>query len=354
MKFSVEQSKIFNILKATKGVVAKHAIQPILACYKIDVIDSSVKVTATDLDNQISGTCSARTEGIGSFCIDGTKLTEIVAKLSGIIDFETDENVLYVRNGRTKYKMITIDSSEFPKDATDFEYQSTALPENFVTKTKQVIFCTQATDMRNIISGVCFDIEDCKLNLVATDGNRLSLVTMDIEAVENNRFVVPQRILQELIKNDYDNIYLAFGDNRVLFICDNMMFTTKVLNGEFPKYKALLPKSFKGVVKANTKEFRDAMSRTCVMTDDKTLKVEFKINNNSLRMSATSTDFGDSNDCIDVNSNIDDEMTIRFNSAFINNFLNATKEEEITIGLNDVHGAAMFKGDFDYLCMPLQ
>ena len=124
MKFSVEQSKIFNILKATKGVVAKHAIQPILACYKIDVMENSIKVTATDLDNQISGSCPARTDGVGSFCIDGIKLTEIVAKLSGSIDFETDENVLYIRNGRTKYKMITIDSSEFPKDATDFEYQS--------------------------------------------------------------------------------------------------------------------------------------------------------------------------------------------------------------------------------------
>ena len=87
MKFSVEQSKFFNILKATKGVVTKHAIQPLLACYKIDVMESLIKVTATDLDNQISGSCPARTEGVGSFCVDGTKLTEIVAKLSGIIDF---------------------------------------------------------------------------------------------------------------------------------------------------------------------------------------------------------------------------------------------------------------------------
>ena len=139
-----------------------------------------------------------------------------------------------------------------------------------------------------------------------------------------------------------------------MFIADNIMFVTKILEGVFPKYKQLIPKSFVGIAKAKTKEFKNALIKTCIMVDERTSKVEFKINSQSLRMSARSEDFGVSNDCIDINSNIDDEMTLMFNSKFIYDFLNVSKEEEIVLSLNGSNAAVMFKGDFDYLCMPLK
>ena len=104
--FSVEKTDLFNILKRTKGVLVKHSIQPVLGCYKIDVANNAIKVTATDLDNQISGSCVARTEEDLSFCVDGFKFTEIVNILDGIITFEVEDGKLLIKCGRTKYKML--------------------------------------------------------------------------------------------------------------------------------------------------------------------------------------------------------------------------------------------------------
>lgn len=353
--FSVEQTDLFNILKKTKGLLLKHGIQPVLACYKIEVANNSIKVTANNLDSQISGTCNARTEENLAFCIDGTKFTEIISLLHDVINFEVDNGGLIIKCGRTSYKMLILNADEFPKDMADFEYSSTALSNDFCEKIKQVLFCALATEMRNVISGVNFEIEDCKLNLAATDGNRLAFTSLSVEQqAENQNFVVPQKILSELVKDKYENIYLAYGDNKVMFIADNIMFVTKILDGVFPKYKQLIPKSFVGIAKAKTKEFKNALIKTCIMVDERTSKVEFKINRQSLRMSARSEDFGVSNDCIDINSNIDDEMTLMFNSKFIYDFLNVSKEEEIVLSLNGSNAAVMFKGDFDYLCMPLK
>ena len=353
--FSVEKTDLFNILKRTKGVLIKHSIQPVLVCYKIDVANNAIKVTATDLDNQISGSCVARTEEDLSFCVDGFKFTEIVNILDGIITFEVEDGKLLIKCGRTKYKMLMLEADEFPKDMTDFEYTSTELPKTFISKVKQTIFCTSTVDSRNVISGVCFDIDDCKLNLVATDGNRLSVATVDVENIENNRFVVPQRILGELIKSEYDSIFIGFGENKVMFIADNMMFVTKIINGEYPQYKQLLPKSFSGITKLDKNEFKDALSRTCIMINEKTQRVTFKINKNSVRMCSENADFGTSSDCIDVlTSTIDEELTICFNSNYINDYLNNSKEDEIKFCTNGANSATMIQGDFDYLVMPLK
>jgi len=368
MIFNVQKDVINNALGVVTKAAAIRGIQPVLSNVLLETVDEKeIKLCATDLDIYIEMKIPAIITETGSITVPARKLNEIISKLPNeSINFnvEKETNTVKIKCGSSKFDIKGISASEFPPveqpESEDFiEIEI----DPFLKAVKQTIFATATYDINNVLSGIFCKISENTLEMVALDGNRLARVIEKIENKDKKSFsaVIPSRTLKEfssiLSGSEDEKVMISVKNSQILFKLNDRYITSRLIEGQYPKYEQLIPKNYTKNAVINKDNFILVLDRVATMVNERTNIVKMFFTKNNLKVTADAPDLGDSCDEVEVNYT-EEDLTIAFNYRYIQDFLKVTDAEEVKIEFDGPLSGTLFKtgDDSDVLCliMPVQ
>lgn len=353
---TVGKEEFLNGIKAVKTATAKANLQPILASIHLKSENGGLTLTATDCNDIASAVIEANILDNIDVCISADRLENIVSRLDEEIKIEVkDVNVIF-KSGKTVFKCLYIQPSDFPNVEISFSDDKVILSkEAFISGVNKTVFATAGEETRNIISNVCFTFYDNKgYEMAATDGNRLSQVVFDTTNIhKDGKYVIPKSALISIAKTVKGEVEIYFTKETVTFKTDNFVYVTRLFNGEFPPYAQLIPQKFERKAAINRMDLLKALDKVSIMANDRTNITKFIFTNDNLQLVTECPD-GNAKDDMEIEYNGDDEFTIVFNYRFVLEGLKAMGTNEITFNMNSNLSAVLLEGDFVYLVMPIQ
>lgn len=351
MNIVVDRNELLKAIKSVKGAAAKSAIHPILQAVHIEIGTNSVELCCTDLVNRIDSYLDAEIKESGKCCVNVSKLEEIVTHVEDKIELKIVENYLVVKSGNSKFKVLLLGVEEFPLIANkekEIGYISVGAKQ-FSDSLKKMMFSTVSEN--GILSGVNIKLKDNVLKLAATDGNRLSFITIDKLSEFEADAICPVKILQEVAKTNSEEIKIYFSPKHIKFETDNTLYQTQLLEGNYPNIEGIIPKANPNVATVDTSLLLSALERVAIMANEQTNVICFDFKNNELLLVAQNPD-GNAQDIIDVEFN--GEIKLAFNYRYFLDALKVIDEPTITLEMNTPLSPCLIKSNFIHLIMPIQ
>ena len=356
MEIIINKEDLLNGIKVVEKITAQKGSQPVLSNILIETVSNDrVRFCATDLNLSISHKANAQVEKEGQITLSAKRLGEITSKLDNKpikLSLNPDTNIVTISCGKAKFELIGISANEFPKvfdeETLEDDEKSFEINKNTLIKgVKQVVFSAALHESASVLSGVCFNIDSNTLEIVATDGNRLTRASKEINSKDDSAiFIVPSRTLQELIRIssiiEDEKVTIRLKKAKIRFEFEDVIFQSKLINGTYPKYHQLIPTSNDKIVYIDRDELIGVIERVCVMVNERTNIIKFTFNKNSLELSTDSPDAGSGKDFIDVDSNFD-EIVIAFNYKYVLDSLKNMDTKKVKIEIATSLSATLFK-----------
>ena len=367
MNLTITKEQILAGLQAVQNVVSTRTTLPILSNVLLRAEKDRVEFTATDLDVTIACSVEAKVKKPGATTVPVKKLFGITRELNGSeIDLEVDEkNICSVRCGASFYKIHGLGADEFPPLPKFKDEKKVSLSqETLKAMMRKTSFAVSSDESRYVLNGIFISLKDHKMTLVATDGRRLALVDeeVDISEKSSGEFIVPAKAVTELnrLMQDKGEVEIKFGENQASFALKDdkgfsVLLITKLIEGNYPNYRQVIPSETKERVPLVREEFLQALRRAEIMTSEKANSVKLTFGKNNLAITANSPEVGEARESLAVNYK-GKEMAIAFNPRYLIDALAALTEDEVFFELVDELSPGVIKinGPFLYVVMPMR
>jgi DNA polymerase-3 subunit beta len=366
MNLTITKEQIIAGLQAVQNVVSTRTTLPILSNVLIRAEGNALEFTATDLDVTVACKVEAKITKPGATTLPVKKLFGIVRELSGEIEIEVDEkNVASIRSGSSFFKVHGLAAEEFPPLPKFKDDKKVSLPqENVRAMIRKTSFAVSTDESRYVLNGIFVSLKEGKMTVVATDGRRLALVDEEVDLPEKSsgEFIVPAKAVNELnrLLQDKGDVELKFGENQASFSLKDdkgfaVLLITKLIEGNYPNYKQVIPGEAKERVPLVREELLQALRRAEIMTSEKANSVKLTFGKNSLAITANSPEVGEARESLAVNYK-GKELAIAFNPRYLIDPLAALTEDEVFIELIDELSPGVLKinGPFLYVVMPMR
>jgi DNA polymerase-3 subunit beta len=373
MNLTITKEQIINGLQAVQNVVSSRTTLPILSNVLMRAEGERVEFTATDLDVTIACSVEAKIKKPGVSTVPVKKLFGIVRELNGNeIEIEVDEkNTCIIHCGASFYKIHGLGADEFPPLPKFKDDKKISMPQKTArAMLKKTSFAISTDESRYVLNGVFVSLKDHKMTVVATDGRRLALVDEEVEISEKSQgeFIVPAKAVNELnrLLQEKGDLEIKFSENQAAFkLKDDKGFSiliiTKLIEGNYPNYRQVIPAETKERVPLAREEFLHALRRAEIMTSEKANSVRLTFGKNNLAITANSPEVGEARESLAVNYK-GKEIAIAFNAKYLIEPLNALTENEVFFELIDelspgvlkINGDATKNQTFLYVVMPMR
>ncbi len=347
MKFQIEKSKIFKSLSHLQGIVDKKNSLPILSNILIEVQNNNLILSSTDMDISIIEKLNCKVLEEGSTTINSQIFYDIVRKLDENAEIEVisnNGNLLTLRASGSRFSLACLPKEDFPiidqtNEGTSLKINSQILFK-LISKTK---FAISNEETRYFLNGLYFNIHkeenNTVLTLVGTDGHRLAKFSHNIDQkIENvSGVIIPKKTIYELTKllSEIDqDIEIILSSNKIIFLVDNLVFISKLIDGSFPDYKRVIPENNINTLEVNREKLLSAVDRVSTISNEKSPVIKFKLLKNIINLNTINTENSTATEDIDLNYE-GDEFEIGFNSKYIMDIVNNLEDQTITIKFKD-------------------
>ena len=366
MDFYITKEEIVQTLNHTLGVVEKRQTLPILSNVLLEVDESSLKLTATDLESEISttstisnfksgGKTTAPARQLGDLCRLLPDLAEIHIYLDG--------DNLKIESGSGKYSISTLPCDDFPVfEQEENRLQTNISSQNLKRLIRKTTFAMGNQDWRHFLNGLYLIIDDKSITSVATDAHRLAFATSSLNeaALDNVSGIVPRKSINEigrLVGDGSENALIGLGDTSITVNVSGTTFISKLIAGRFPDYEQVIPSGDSSKLTINRKTFSECLSRVSVMSvDDKDKGVRFLTSENSINISTHKPKKEKAEENIICNYS-GEEIDIAFNVNYIQEVLSTLDSENIDINFFGSDKSCLItdsgSSDLKYVVMPL-
>ncbi len=362
MKFFISKEAFFDALQQVQHVVSNRATLPILSNVLIEAVDGKLKLTATDLDVGVSGCVEAQVEKEGSTTLPVRRLVSIIRELpASDIEISVDsKNHATIKCGPSFFKIIGLGEDEFPplpkfEDATEFKIEQAVLL-NAIKKTSYAI---STDETRYVLNGIYVSFREGKMTFVATDGRRLAMVENDLEYPESNEtdIIIPSKAVSELQRmlGGEGDVLVKLHGNQISFEIKDSIIVSKLIEGNYPNYKQVIPGERKERVTINREEFFNTVRRVSLLTSESSNSVKLTFSKGNIDVQANSKDIGEAKESV-VADYDGEEFAIAFNPGFLMAPLKNLAEEQVYLDLIDgmSPGVIRIEGSFLYVIMPMR
>jgi DNA polymerase III subunit beta len=367
MNLTIAKDQIIHGLQSVQNVVSTRTTLPILSNVLLEADGNRLKLTATDLDVTVSCSVEAQIKKGGATTVPVKKLFGIVRELStNEIEIEVDEkNNCSIRAGASFYKVNGLAAEEYPPMPKFKDEKKVSLKQETVkSMMRKTSFAISTDESRYVLNGIFMSLKDHKLTMVATDGRRLALVDEEVDVTEQSQgeFIVPAKAVNELnrLLQGTGELEIRYSDNQAAFnLKDDKGFSiliiSKLIEGNYPNYRQVIPGDAKERVSLVREEFLHALRRAEIMTSEKSNSVKLTFSKNNLAITANSPEVGEARESIAVNYKGKD-MAIAFNPKYMIDPLTALAEDEVFFELIDELSPGVLKinGPFLYVVMPMR
>jgi DNA polymerase-3 subunit beta len=348
MHFTIEKDVFLKALSRIQGIVEKRNTIPILANALLEARDGVLILTATDLEVGMRSSYPASIKIPGKVTVSAKKLFEIVKELPETeLSFTAKENNwIEIRAGKALFNIVGLSADEFPHFQEPSQEQffpiKGSLLKEMIDKT---IFSISTDESKYNLNGILFrtiiENDQLYLRLVATDGHRLSMIQrhipeLKIEELEKG-VIFPRKGILELKKlaEDGDNdLMIGFMDNNAVIKKDQTIVIMRLVDGEFPDYNRVIPKTNEYTVSISRDLFIHALRRMSILSNEKSRGVRMLLKKDTIEISSSNPEIGDAKEDIPIQYQ-GPEISIGFNARYILDILQIQNEETIQILLKD-------------------
>jgi DNA polymerase-3 subunit beta len=365
MKVSVLQENLANALVNSSRFASSHAQLPVLGNTMLLAKKTKLLVISTNLETSIAISIGAQIEEEGELTVPAKIITELVVNLpSETLKLESDKEQLKISSTHFNSNILGMNASDFPSVPQSIgDKGSLNLPrEVFLEGLSQVIFATSIDETRPILTGVLFIFEKDNLTMVATDGFRLSQKKISLKGVDKSEQIVfPKNVLAEVSRLFPDEDLITFDfkktERQVLFGSSDIVLSSRILEGEFPDFRRIIPKSTEIKIHVDREDLLRGVKLASVFARASANIIKFKINKGDIEISAESKTSGRQKTKIDAKVE-GGELEIAFNYRFLEELLHSIKGEEIKIEFSNSNSPGVFTDpkdpNFLHLIMPVK
>lgn len=339
MKFICNRQKLNEAVGNVQRAVSPKTNYPALEGILIKAENGKITLCGYDLEIGITTSIDAEIIREGSIVINARLLSDIIKRMpEDRITIENSEKlIVYINCGKADYKIIGIDSSEYPELPTITESESfTINGETLQSMIKQTIYAVSDKDIKPAHKGSLFEIVNNTIKMISVDGYRLAIRKEDIEYSGEKTFIVPGKTLSEaekLISEDTKEVKITVGDRHIIFQTEKYDIITRLIEGEFMNYKAAIPAVHSTAIKVNTRKFIDTIDRMSLLLNDRMKSpVRCRIEDGMIKTSCN-TAIGQANDEFEVESEGED-IEIGFDNKYMLDALKFCETDEVRIQMN--------------------
>jgi DNA polymerase III subunit beta len=365
MKFTVVKETILEELQILQGIVEKRNTMPILANILMQVGEAEVEMTGTDLEVGLRTHFEAQVEEPGAVTISGKKIFEIVKSLPDgqpVTFKENQDLMMQVTAGESEFKVLCLPKDDYPAVPDPKFEKKIAFPVDKFQEMIDRVFFAIAQEQRYYLNGALMVIKNKSLELVSTDGHRLSYCQRssdDLAPVKDIRVIVAKKTLNELRKFGEGQIEFDMDESNLFFRCGHRTLISRVIESKFPNFEAVIPKDNPYTAHLLREPFTNAIRRVSLLSAERSRGIKLTFEKNRIRLFSSNPEIGEARDKMDVEYK-GASMEIGFNSLYVLDFLTTIGTEKILFELKDENGAALMKpeGEEDikslYVLMPMK
>jgi DNA polymerase-3 subunit beta len=366
MKFTISRDALLKPLNLVAGVVERRQTLPILANVLMVLDGDRLALTGTDLEVELVGRVQLPVAGeSGEVTIPARKLVDICKSLpeASEIEFTAQDSKVIVKSGRSRFTLSTLPAREFPNVEDSMgTHQFTIKQGQLKRLIDRTGFAMAQQDVRYYLNGMLWELKAKQLRVVATDGHRLAMCTLPgkVSAGDDTQVILPRKGVLELARlllEEGAEIAIVLGSNHIRATTDEFTFTSKLVDGKFPDYQRVLPRSPDKIVIGSRLELRQAFTRTAILSNEKYRGVRLKLTKDSLDIVANNPEQEEAEEAVQVTYQ-GDPLEVGFNVSYLLDVLGVLSGEEIKLSLSDPNSSALLEesdeGDSLYVVMPMR
>lgn len=349
MKFDILRDRLLDGLNDVMKAVSSKTTIPILTGIKIDVTNEGISLTGSDADITIQTFIPAEEDGqqiinitqTGSIVLQARMFNEIIRKLpTNEVEIEvTNGFATIIRSGKSEFNLIGLDSTEYPQLPEVAADKQFVIPADLLKSIiRETVFAVATSESRPVLTGVNWKVEGDELICVATDSHRLARRKVNLENLPTDvtSVVIPGKSLTELSKilDDTNNpVQIVLTNQQVLFKTDDVLFFSRLLEGNYPDTSRLIPDDFKTTITINGKFLLQAIDRASLLArEDRNNVVRFEtLENQTIEISSNSPEIGKVEEQIQVENLEGETLKISFSAKYMMEALKAIDGQDVVI-----------------------
>jgi DNA polymerase-3 subunit beta len=371
MEVIVRREDLVRGLYLVQGVIERRNPLPILANVLVEPVEGAVSLTATDMEVGVRGRVPAHVKRKGSVTLNARKLYEIAREVAGedVVLRSAQTGWVDILAGRSKFRIVSLD----PKDFPELPLGPTGAPgiamrvavgtlREMIDRT---LFAVSVDETRFNLSGVFLSTagEPGRLRMVATDGHRLAMIDRRVsEARLEQGVIMPRKGMVEarkLLEDGEDGeLSLVVSPKDVRLTTPTLAFFMRLVEGEFPDYRQVIPATVRVEVRVNRDDLLAALRRTSLLASERSRGVKLHFERGKLEISASNPDQGEAAEDVEISYG-GEPLTVGFNARYLMDVLAVYADGEVVeLGLTDEVGPAVLRGaqdpDYTYVVMPMR
>lgn len=366
MKFTCDQTSLVKALNTVSKAVTARTTIPILKGILLNLKSNSLTLTASDLEISIETTIEVKGVENGSLVVSAKLFSDIIRKLPNediLVDGGENEKT-FIKTSSSEFTIISIQADEFPRIASIEEEQDKFIFNKDILREmiRKTTFCASVDESKGIIVGVLIERKDNNLTAVALDGFRMAVVRESIDSGNESKIIISAKLLSEISKIIADeepegDIIMVLDKKKALLTIDKTKVVLRLLEGDFIKYRDILPKDKTLKILVSRSLLQDSIERASLLAKEgKNNLIKFSIIDNLLTITSKSEEGAVKEEIII--EKLGDDIEIGFNSKYVLDVLKAVDDEIILMEFNSPTSPCMIKqaedSMYEYLVLPVR
>ena len=361
MKLRAQKNVLLSGIQAVQNIISTKTALPILSNILIEAQQDNLRLIATDLDIGISCVIPVDSQEVGAITIPAKRFSDIIKELpSDNVSITTKKNNLVtIETESCQFKIMGLAKEEFPKMPEFKDKEAIRIEQAGLKRMLGLTsFAASFDETRYILNGILFKISKNNLTMVATDGKRLAIIESKLnqDLDKEVSIIVPIKTIHELNRNlkEEGEISLILGNNQVLFDLGNVVIISRLIEGEFPDYRQVIPPASNAKLKIDRGLFLLAIRRASLLATPDYQAVKFEVFKNKLVVSKSTPDIGESREEVAVEYQ-GKEMVIGFNPAYLIDVLKNLNDDNVELELTDTEKPGVIRSNgYVYIVLPMR
>ncbi|MBD3413322.1 MAG: DNA polymerase III subunit beta [Candidatus Aminicenantes bacterium] len=365
MRFSIKKENIFTELQLLQGIVEKRNTMPILANILIDAKKNSVEMIGTDLEVGLRSRIKTQVDEEGTGTISGKKVYEIIRSLpeEKEVMFSMDnEKMMEISSGASQFKVLCSPKDDYPQvPEARFEKDILIPLDQFQEMINRVYFAI-TQEQRYYLNGALMILKGNQIDLISTDGHRLAYTSSKLDNVEIDEEInriVSKKTLGELRKFEDEQIKFDLDESNLFFNVKNRTLISRIIEGKFPNYNAVIPKDNQNTIVFPTENITDAIRRVSLLSTERSKGIKMKVEKDKVELFSSNPELGEARDQVETEYK-GDKFEIGFNSQYILDFLTTLESKNVRFEMKDPNSAVLMMPEeadeieYKYVLMPMK
>lgn len=366
MKLNLIREQLLTPLQLVSGAVERRQTKPILSNILLDSTGDEIILTATDLEVELSSTINIKDVDKGKITVPARKLLDICRNLDpqANIKLSSEKTKVILKTGKSRFILSSLNAEEFPL-VGDLETSRTIrIPQKelklLVDKTA---FAMAQQDVRYYLNGMLLEVGNKNISTVATDGHRLALCKLSKEntdTLDRKQVIIPRKgvmELQKLLISEEKELQIKITNNHVRVELDDIVFTSKLIDGRFPSYERVIPEEANQVITVDKELFRQVLTRVSILSNEKYRGIRMFVNKGHMKIQAHNPENEEAEEELEVDYNGND-LEMGFNVNYLLDVISVIDSQTMEINTKDSESSVLIRPTLEngstYVVMPMR